>query len=374
MKTGRTLAEVAAELDRQKSAKIDFIAPTNQVAVEVVEGEIVEDKPQQKPAKSLVLRAGDHAYGVRDLALGQIGDRLGIPSKYLRKMQEERPDLLATNINTWFNHKSEPRLFRVLDDKVRAFLSNRYQRIDNFDVAQSALEALSKYQVEVRSTEVTENRLYIKATFPALQREIKSLRSGTPSPHSKGVKVGDIVEAGVVISNSEVGQGRVSITPFAAYLWCLNGATTQKGHNWTHVGSKIEGDDIAYLTDETVKAGDRFDLLRIRDAIAGTLDEGKFDQYIQKVQGATAEQIAAASVTKGIEVLSQKLSLTKDEGNSVLAHLIQGGDLSRYGLFNAVTRTAEDAVSYDRATELESLGHAVLELPANDWKQVAEAA
>jgi len=35
---------------------------------------------------------------------------------------------------------------------------------------------------------------------------------------------------------------------------------------------------------------------------------------------------------------------------SVLRDLIEGGNLSQYGLINALTRTAEDAKSYDRAT------------------------
>jgi hypothetical protein len=36
----------------------------------------------------------------------------------------------------------------------------------------------------------------------------------------------------------------------------------------------------------------------------------------------------------------------------VLKHLILGGSLTTWGLANAVTRAAQDAESYDRATEL----------------------
>jgi hypothetical protein len=38
---------------------------------------------------------------------------------------------------------------------------------------------------------------------------------------------------------------------------------------------------------------------------------------------------------------------------------------------NAVTRTAEDAADYDRATELEAAGGRVIELPAADWRALA---
>jgi hypothetical protein len=48
-------------------------------------------------------------------------------------------------------------------------------------------------------------------------------------------------------------------------------------------------------------------------------------------------------------------------------------DLSRLGLHNAVTRYSQDVESYDRAPELERIGAQVIELPKNDWTQIARA-
>lgn len=42
-------------------------------------------------------------------------------------------------------------------------------------------------------------------------------------------------------------------------------------------------------------------------------------------------------------------------------------------MLNAVTRTAQDVESYDRATELEELGATVMTLPSAQWKQLASA-
>lgn len=75
-----------------------------------------------------------------------------------------------------------------------------------------------------------------------------------------------------------------------------------------------------------------------------------------------------------MELTARRFSLNEGEKNSVLQHLIQGGDLSRYGLFNAVTRSAEDQESYDRATEMERLGGEIIDLPATEWKEMALAA
>ena len=114
-------------------------------------------------------------------------------------------------------------------------------------------------------------------------------------------------------------------------------------------------------------------LLKVRDTIRASLDEGLFTRWVDRLEG-TTERKLEGDVTKAVEVLSNRLSLTQDEQSSVLRHLIEGGDLSQYGLINAVTRTAEDAKSYDRATELEMAGATVLDLKPTEWRDIALAA
>jgi hypothetical protein len=53
-----------------------------------------------------------------------------------------------------------------------------------------------------------------------------------------------------------------------------------------------------------------------------------------------------------------------------MRHLIEGGDLSAWGLGNAITRSAQDVDSYDRATELEAVGGKVIELSPSEWRSV----
>jgi hypothetical protein len=65
------------------------------------------------------------------------------------------------------------------------------------------------------------------------------------------------------------------------------------------------------------------------------------------------------------------VTLTEGDKSSVLRHRLRGGDLSAWGLANAVTRTAEDASDYGRATELEAAGGRVIELPPSDWRALA---
>ena len=53
--------------------------------------------------------------------------------------------------------------------------------------------------------------------------------------------------------------------------------------------------------------------------------------------------------------------------DNILNHLARGGNATLWGLVNAITRTAEDVASYDRAIELERYGGMALELPASTF-------
>ena len=93
------------------------------------------------------------------------------------------------NANTWFKHESSQRMLRTLDGSARAYLSNRYRYIDNIDIAGVTLPILGGLpDIRFESCQITESRMYIKAVNPRLQAEV--------SP-------GDIVQAGIIISNSE---------------------------------------------------------------------------------------------------------------------------------------------------------------------------
>ncbi len=279
-------------------------------------------------------------------------------------MLTEQPELLAENVNTWFKSQPQRRMVRLLDNDVRAFLSDRYQRIENNDIARVVLPILLNTNgIEVMSTEITESRLYIKAVTHSVRGEIKSKR------------VGDFVEAGVMISNSEIGMGAVSIKPFFHFLVCTNGMVRDRdAMRRAHLGGR-QGDDniVQFLSDETLMADDHAVMLKVRDVVKAAMDADAFGKALADMQAST-EQVIQGSPVEAVKELKKQFSMNDTEGDAIMRHLIEGADLSRYGLMNAVTRTAEDLESYDRATEFETFGGRVLDLAANDWKRIAIAA
>ena len=91
----------------------------------------------------------------------------------------------------------------------------------------------------------------------------------------------------------------------------------------------------------------------------------------------TLAEAASAPITGRvqdvIEVTGKTYGLNQEEQDDVLTYLIQGGDLSLYGLSNAITRASQNIESYDRATALEAIGWNVATMPAAQWKEINDA-
>lgn len=348
MKEGKTLVELAQEIERQREAKRDYIADTRGLTMQT--------------DCTLSISGNGDAMPVNPIAHRQIAERIQIPAKYYDRLLQTAPELLATNVNHWLHSNPERRMVRTLDGKVRSFLSDRYQRIDNHEVSQVVLPVLAEIPgIRAVSAEVTESRLYIKAVTSEVRHELRTKR------------VGDIVEAGVMICNSEIGLGAVSVKPFALFLACLNGAVRDKASmRAAHVGRAIESQEIAeLLSDNTKRLEDMAVLSKVRDVVRSAFDQQVFRAWMESWQEAS-EQPVTRDVPVVIEALAERFVLNVTEQNSVLKHLIAGGDLTRFGLANAITRTAEDASGYDRATELETAGAQLIELPRSEWRELAE--
>ena len=233
----------------------------------------------------------------------------------------------------------------------------------------------------------TERRLYIKAVLPSLAWDMAMARReamlaaglGTHTEHPGE----DVVQAAVTIRNSEVGEGGLYVEEGLYRLVCYNLATVTKTLRKYHVGRRHgnggngdeggEQDVYRLLSDEARAADDRAFWLKVRDVAKAAFTEERFHANALKLAGASADVIEG-KVEKVVEVTAVRFGLTDATREGVLKHLISGGELSRFGLINAVTRASQDEVDYDRATDLERLGGTILELPRSEWSQLAKAA
>ena len=348
MKQGLSLVQMAQELERQRVTKRDFIADTRKISF--------SDDMQNV---SLLQNAGATVFGVNDYANKQFAELMKVPVQFYQRMQKDHPDLLSNTLNELLKREPSRRMVRTLDSTVRAVVSDKFRAMDNFDLANAVLPVLGEIpDMRVESTQFSDTRFYIKAVFPKTEGEIKR---------------GDVVQAGIVISNSEVGAGSLSVQPLVFRLVCLNGMIASDfGQKRYHVGRRAAGDSEAafeLFSDRTKELDDAALWSKVQDTVRGVAKPEVFESIINKLRETTQQPIEGA-VEEVVKATASRFGYSEATQQGVLAHLIQGGDLSRWGLANAITRQSQDEVSYDQATQMEADGGTLVELPSKDWQSL----
>ena len=355
MKEGLSLQEMAAEISRQASLKKDYLVDTRSLKMETCNDRVylhMYDKGKE-PVEPLE---------IGNIAHRQFGAHLNIPAPYYDKMLNEYPELLTQNVNAWLKRTPSTRMLRTMGGTARAFLSRRYKRIDNMEVATTVLPILSQIEgARFESCQITESRMYMKVVNERLTAEV--------SP-------GDIVQAGIIISNSETGMGAVNIQPLIYRLGCKNGMIVNDAKTRrNHVGRASDTDENFMLySDQTLAADDKAFMMKIQDTVKSVVEEARFSMVVGLMKTAKEAVMDTHDVPGIVRLTSRDFKITENESTGVLQHLIEGKDLTLYGLSNAITRYSQDVENYDRATELEGIGYNVLAMPASQWKRINQAA
>lgn len=379
MKQGMELSELADELTRQQKLKRDFIADSRSVRM-AEDGKtlVIADKPEELneneferlmarpvegPLTHFIGEATNHFHS-------QLGTKLKIPMKYYRRMQEETPRLLATNVNRWLVQNPMMRMVRTLDGQARAYLSNRYRPRDNVDLMEAVYPKLVDRKLKIESCNVTPTYLYLKAIWPGRVERHWTTGDGT-GPHD----FYEEYQPGIVIGNSEVGCSSTYVTPGVYIKGCTNLAVfSREGIRKFHLGRAL-GDDEGiseFLSDETIRKDDAAFFAKVGDMVDACLDGKLFEKIVSRMKEANNDKIKD-NPKKVIEVVRERYSLTEKEGDGVLACLARGGNMSRLGLSQALTRYSQDIKDYDRASEFERFGGRVIELEKTEWDKIAAA-
>ena len=371
VKTGRTLEKLEAELQRQREAKVDYLEDTARMALRV------GDPPKSgtqfgRTASSPPVRLwleGRGGFGLTWYSRQQLAERVGIPPRYFDRMWASAPSLLAENVNHWL--KAQPRrkvLVRTMDGTAQALLSDRYRPLDNFDVAGTVLPALKEAEAELVSCELTETHLYLKAVVADLKVELWP--EGVEQKWGRGNHPVHVLQAGLVVSNSEIGTGALSINMAIHTEHCSNLAVVKRhgallGWRKRHVGRRLAGGiGTRGKSDAAVWA-------HLRNLVHQSLQGEGFREIVKVVKASLSRKISHPA--EAVEFLATAHRFTKEERECCLGHLVDGGDLSQYGLHQAVSRMAQDVRSYDRASQLEQLSGTIVQLEGEDWEKIAFA-
>jgi len=356
MKTGKTLVELAQEMQRINSAKKDFIVPTSKLEM-------------TSEGKMAFTNGEKHEFDLNSWSAGQVASYSDIPKQYFDRIRGQSPELLSNMVNHGLNVQAntsnrEGRMLRTLDGKVRGFLSPSYRILDSYDLMEATLPTLMEHNFNVVSSEITDKRLYLKAVTSRIQGE---------------VAVNDVLQYGIVISTSDVGGGALKVEPFFLRLACSNGLISESKFKAAHLGrNKFEDTIHEIMSDKTKRLNDAAFFATVRDYLLSTMNKENFERELDKMRNAAQRKIQNFDLEQVIDLTANEVGIKSEAAKKgILAALASGNEgagLTQWGLANSFTAYAKsDDIDYETATELERAGGSILELSPSQWKKVAVA-
>jgi hypothetical protein len=197
------LQNLIEELERQKPLKWDQKIESSNLKM-VLDGNQVKFQIDGKNNHFFITRPCHN----------QIAERLEIPMKYYSKMENEAPELLMENVNTWLKKNSKEVFVRGLGDSVRAFLSEKYRVIDHLDALYCSLNELQAYETEVEDCYLSETEMDIKVKSNQLKDFVR---------HRE-----DLIIGGLLLVNSETGHRALRVEPRLFRVKCTNGMVIEE--------------------------------------------------------------------------------------------------------------------------------------------------
>ncbi len=322
------LQSLVNKLELQKDAKVDLVSPARNI--QVTDG----DK----------IHIGGYTFTANNLFESQMAQKLGIPVGYYRKTKEALPDLLSDNVNGWLDYapskKFLVRAFQKAEQPgiARAFLSDRYHIIDNYDVLFAALDAIQQtgVNVEITKAEVTENRMYLHVTCPEVEMQADSFLREYLKENDA---LGNGIISGFVISNSEVGAGTFEIRPRAVIVKCNNGLVVKDDRfRRYHLGAQMKAGEIQW-SERTKQKNYELIISQTQDAVNTFLSKEYLGKMVEKI--AVAHEIELAHPIDAVQNVCTHLKITEQHRANILQHFLKDGIHNAGGIYHAITRESQ---------------------------------
>ena len=342
----KNIEALVQTLEKRNKAKRDFVVPASKIYVDDDNEFLIRVENE------------DFYFNSTDLFESQIAEKLGIPLPYFRRMKEKAPNILQDNINGWFdyapNKKYMVRAFETTENNTnvgRAFLSDSYNIIDDYDVLFAALEAIKQtgVNVDITRADVSDTRLYLHVTCPEIEVNAESFLKEYLKNNDAA---GNGIISGFVLTNSEVGKGAFEIRPRAVICKCNNGLIVKdERFRRVHLGSKLDAGEIVW-SDATRKKNKDLIISQVSDAVKTYLSPQYLGTMIEKI--AQLNDIKLQHPIDAVQNVCKHLSIDEKHKNEILQYFLKDQQENTAGsLLNAVTREAQN-MDLDSQYEIES--------------------
>jgi len=370
------LGQMVKELNRQMESKVDFVADERQFFIEAGDALLLTPKPSAVQLQEFMDSSG---IPLNDNALLQLGDKQSprVPNKFIRDLAAEMPQTAANMLNDLLGKSSKRRMVRSLDGQVRAYLSDSYRVIDNYDIALVALESARENGGQVIEASLSDSHMRIKFTTQEVWDKVDTKTqdggAGSQGNHEFiGRTMGwdnlpqedlpggpGTVHPLVTISNSETGQGGFSVQMGLLQAICINGLTIDTSIRKFHLGGKIEA---GLLSAEALKADSQAIFLKARDLVTSAFNQEKFKALVKKAQSAQDVEVRSPSAAVD-HIIKGSSHLSEDAKDSILEYFLGDYDRTAYGLAQGLSRYSQDIENANAAAGIEVAAGEIVNSP-----------
>lgn len=361
-----TLQDLAARLQDEHARKLDIVAPASKLSFKNGVLQVTGAEAELSPDG---VTSTDGSYLPTAVFDEGLAEKLGIPTAYLRRMRNDHVALYDANANGWLERDGRKFLVRAFRGEgagvARAFLSDGYKIVDNFDVLTAALTGIKEagVKVDISKCDLTDRRMYVKVNAPEVMAMATDLLKNYRSPFTgEQGKDNPWVSAGFNIRNSEVGNGAFTITPEITVLVCTNGMTmTKDAYRSVHLGAKLN-EGVVRWSDATQQKNLELVTSMTADAVRTFLDADYVTAKIAELEQTASAPVEDAAAT--IKHVSNKLSFSEEASKGILDFFIKGADTTAGGVMHAVTAYCQTVEDADLAHEIQDAGVRAMELAA----------
>lgn len=393
------IARTVGEIERQKQAKRDLVIPVDKLSY-TDEGQLVfsgvektfevdgrlyftwqeAEKAADETGSTIVPKDGVGAMPLTRTASSQLLGRLEVPVKFADNLVDRKyNDLLGDLLRGILSRQKDKRfLVRTLDGKVRAVLSDRYRVLDNSDLFFCAAEKFGDVGAQIWKARLWDGGFEMFGVAPHIAGEVSTDRTFDPGDGWQSRwhgKAGDVHNAAVRLSNSETGEGGMSVKLSIFRKVCFNFNVWTDGVSVIHAGKVNQAaDGLLLASDATKQLESQLIWSRVKDAITTAFDPVKFQSYIDALNNCTKQQLPDARIA--VSNVSEEYKISEERKAAILADLLGSGDLSRFGLCQSITQAAHLADKEGRAEEassLETLGGVIVTMDDKKFASLVAA-
>jgi hypothetical protein len=336
--------ETVQRLIHEGSIAQDYVAP---IGVELRQKERMPVITFRNDGE-LVMNMRQERFSLHDNAVGQLAERMNVPSQYLRALahgNEWQRHLAATVLNEHSGWTERQRvLVRSVGTEVRGVLSDSYRRLNSVEILTAFMEEAGRQGAVVANAKMTDTKIWTETLLP-MPITIPTLKNGDV-----------VIFMGARFSTSDYGDGAVDMRAFLLNGACLNGMVRESVMKQIHLGARLP--DNLQLSNKTYELDTQTTVSATRDLTKSLFSKDAIMQKAIEIQGASNIDVDFDSELKKLVKVG---SLHKSESENVQKILMRNnpydgtqGDSTLWKLTQAITAHARD-LDDRRSRELHEL-------------------